>query len=337
VTRQEARVVATASSPGKILLAGEYAVLEGGTAVVMAVNRRARAWVARGEAPAAPSPFLAAAASALAAELGPGSAPARAAAAVRADTGALCAPSGDKLGLGSSAAAIAAALAACLADGGALDRALLHRLAHRAHGDAQAAIDPSARGSGADIAASVWGGVLALAPAADASLPPVVTQLALPAGLELVPVWTGRPADTRVLVAAIRALAARDPIANRRCLDAVAAAAVDLSGACSAACADGGARRAVDAVAAGGQAVLELGRAAGVELFLEVHRVLAARAAARGGALKPTGAGGGDIALAAFDEPEAAQQFRADAARLGMQALDLSVEPRGTALEDDSA
>jgi phosphomevalonate kinase len=326
----------TASSPGKILLAGEYAVLEGGAAVVMAVNRRARAWIAPSPflaAPAAPSPFLAAAAAVLAAELGADSAPARAAAAVRADTDALRAPSGDKLGLGSSAAATAAALAACLATAGPLDRALLHRLAHRAHGDAQAALDPAARGSGADIAASVWGGVLALEPVAGGDLPPTVSHLTLPAGLELVPVWTGRPADTRVLVAAIRALAARDPIANRRCLDAVAAAAADLAGACRA----GDARRAVGAVAAGGQAVLELGRAAGVDLFLEAHRALSLSATARGGALKPTGAGGGDIALGAFDDPDRAQQFRADAARLGMTALDLRVEQRGAALDDDSA
>jgi phosphomevalonate kinase len=32
-----------ASAPGKLLLAGEYSVLEGGVAVVMAVDRRARA------------------------------------------------------------------------------------------------------------------------------------------------------------------------------------------------------------------------------------------------------------------------------------------------------
>jgi phosphomevalonate kinase len=321
-----------ASAPGKILLAGEYAVLEGSVAVVMAVKRRARATI--GE-PARRSPFLAAAAAALAAELGPDSAAARAADAVVVDTGALCAPSGEKLGLGSSAAATTAALAACLAADRVLepvlDRVLLHRLAHRAHGDAQAGIDPAARGSGADIAASVWGGLLALRPRGAAG-PPAVAPLSLPAGLELVAVWTGRPADTRVLVAAIRALAERDPAAYRLCMDSIAAAAESLL----AACLEGDAGRAVAAVGAGGDAVGELGRATRAELVLDAHRRLAAEAARLGGAFKPTGAAGGDIALAAFADHNAAQQFRAHATRHGMTVLDSSVEAAGALVEDDS-
>jgi len=321
----------SASAPGKILLAGEYAVLEGSAAVVMAVDRRARATTAADPAPA--SPFLAAAARVLADELGPDSAAARAAAAVRVDSGALCAPSGEKLGLGSSAAATVAALGACLGAGGPLDRALLHRLAHRAHGDAQVALDPSARGSGADVAASVWGGALQLDPVERGQRPPAVTPLRLPVGLELVAVWTGRPADTRSLVAAIRGLSGRDPAAYRRCLDAISAAAAGLADACRARAADA----AIAALAAGGDAVVELGRAAGVDLVLDAHRELARAAASLGGALKPTGAAGGDIALAAFRDPDAAQQFRAHAGRLGMHLPELRVEDRGAVLEDDSA
>ncbi|HWM85324.1 MAG TPA: hypothetical protein VNO33_05785 [Kofleriaceae bacterium] len=320
------------SAPGKILLAGEYAVLEGGAAVVMAVNRRARAWF---EPPATPpSPFLAAAARVLAAELGADSPAARAAASLRVDTGALAAESGEKLGLGSSAAATVAGLAVCLGcDGTAVDVALLHRLAHRAHGDAQAALDPAARGSGADVAASVRGGVLLLEPGKTGDAPPVATPLALPPALELVPVWTGQPADTRELVAAVKRLADRDRPAYSACLIPISDAAVALASACRAGAAD----RAVAAVAAGGLAVRDLGRAAGIELFLDSLQALAEQASELGGALKPTGAGGGDIALAAFTDPRAAQQFRAHAAGAGMPALDLRVDPRGAALEDDSA
>ncbi|HTE56030.1 MAG TPA: hypothetical protein VK698_34500 [Kofleriaceae bacterium] len=372
---------ARASAPGKILLAGEYAVLEGGPAVVMAVGRRAQAWIAGGadaDRPPAPprSPFLLAVAAVLAGELGPDSAAARAALRVRVDTSALAAASGEKLGLGSSAAATVAALAACLAAErrGPLDRALLHRLAHRAHAEAQAGLaarivatdratarataarataaganpgDGSSRpagapipapplatrGSGADIAASVWGGLLHLEPSPLADQPPRVQPLALPAGLELVAVWTGRPADTRVLVAGIAAFASRAPAAYRGRLAALAGAAAALTDSCRA----GDPARAVAAIAAGGDAVRELGAAAGVELFLDSHRALGERAAALGGALKPTGAGGGDIALGAFDRADRAEQFRAHGASLGMIALDLSVDPRGAAREDDSA
>jgi phosphomevalonate kinase len=149
----------------------------------------------------------------------------------------------------------------------------------------------------------------------------------------LVPVWTGQPADTRTLVAATCALADRDPEAYRAHLAGVAAAAAALA----AACREGRADRAVEAVAAGGDAVRDLGRAARVDLYVDTHRVLAERAAAWGGALKPTGAGGGDVALAAFDRAEGAEEFRADVVRRGMEALDLRVDPEGALVESDSA
>ncbi|HWN69456.1 MAG TPA: hypothetical protein VNM90_17565, partial [Haliangium sp.] len=156
----------TASAPGKVLLAGEYAVLAGAEAVVMAINRRA---VARVVAPgtneargAAGSPFLQALAQAVAAHAGADSPAARAATMLAVDSSALRDVGGIKLGLGSSAAATVAACACALAHGQAGDvrpaAAEVHRLAHVAHGAAQSA--QGARGSGADIAASVYGGIL---------------------------------------------------------------------------------------------------------------------------------------------------------------------------------
>jgi mevalonate kinase len=320
-----------ASAPGKLHLAGEYSVLEGGIAVVMAVDRRARAWIADGRQP---SPFLDAAEAALAAALGPASPPARAAARVQVDTTSMRAATGEKLGLGSSAAATVAAMAACLGTTGSLDRALLHRLAHRAHGHGQAnlARSTAARGSGADIAASVWGGLLLLEPVGRGAEPPAVTPLALPASLELVTVWTGQPADTRLLVAAIRALASREPATYMARIDAIAGAAASLVAACQSASAPS----AIDALTAGGVAVRELGAAAGVALFLDCHHALAERASLLGGALKPTGAAGGDVALAAFDGPDPAQQFRAHVESLGMHTVDLRVDAMGAVLDDDS-
>ncbi len=306
---------AAASAPGKILIAGEYAVLDGGEAVVMAVNRRARAEL--GDQPAELSPFLAAAARVVADELGAD----RAAlvARTRVDSGPLADESGAKLGLGSSAAAITAAVALALPPPG--DRRLLHRVAHRAHAAAQ-----GGTGSGADVAASVWGGVLLCRPPDRAGDPLRIAPIALPPDLVLVPVWLGRPADTRALVAAMNDFARREPAACQVLYERITRAATDLADALRAS-------QAVTAVWEGGVAAAELGRAAGVELATEGHRLLAERAEALGGAAKPTGAGGGDVALAAFPGPEAAEHFRADARSLGMKVLDLSVDPDGARVE----
>ncbi|HLU65324.1 MAG TPA: hypothetical protein VKZ63_03585 [Kofleriaceae bacterium] len=318
-----------ASAPGKVMLAGEYAVLAGAPAVVMAVDRRARARIAGG-AGAALSPFLAAARDALARELGEDSAAARAAATAEVDSTALRDPSGVKLGLGSSAAATVAALAAALAAGdpaAPLDRALLHRLAHRAHGDAQAAA--GARGSGADVAASVWGGVQRIDPPAAPGAPPRTSPLTLPAGLELVTVWTGAPADTCAMVARVEALGARAPAVRAELYDQIARAAATLVRACE----EGRAGLALLALGAAARAAGELGRAAGAPIATAGHDELDRRAAAAGGVVKPTGAGGGDIALGAFPAGGAAAQFRADAARLGMKVVDLGVDPDGARVE----
>jgi len=311
-------VTAAASAPGKILLAGEYAVLDGGEAVVMAVDRRARARVSDGAT--APSRFLAAAAAAVKEELGSD----RAAIAERAavDSTALCdRDSGAKLGLGSSAAAVTAAVALALPPPG--DRRLLHRLAHRAHAAAQ-----GGTGSGADVAASVWGGVLLCRPADRAGDPLRVAPLALPRDLVLVPVWLGQPADTRIMVAAVSDFARRCPEVAQVLYRHIAQAAADLAAAMNA-------RQAIDALHECGLRAAELGGKAGVEVATDAFQALDRRAAALGGAAKTTGAGGGDIALAAFQDPEAAEHFRADARSLGMNVLDLSVDPDGARLEPE--
>jgi phosphomevalonate kinase len=96
----------TVSAPGKLMLLGEYAVVDGGLAVVAAVNRRA-VGVTLTEPDPRPSPVVQAVltrAARAGAVLPPG---------VRIDTSAFHDAQGAKLGLGSSAAVavITAALA----------------------------------------------------------------------------------------------------------------------------------------------------------------------------------------------------------------------------------
>ncbi len=317
---------AGASAPGKVMLAGEYAVIDGGEAVMLAVDRRAMARVV--EQPPPLSPFLEEAARVVGDRFGADSAEARAARAIAVDTGAL--RQGEaKLGLGSSAAATVAAIGCALLANGSteLDRAVVHRLAHRAHRAAQGRA--GAAGSGADVAASVWGGLLAVRLAGDPDQPLATRPLPLPADLALVFVWTGQPADTASLVDRVRALRQHAPGDYAQATTMIA----DAADALAASLTRGSACAAVSALAGGGQAVAELGAIAGVELETSLHRRLARLAQRRGGALKPTGAGAGDIALAAFASPDAADGFRADLEAAGITCPALAPDARGVSRE----
>jgi phosphomevalonate kinase len=300
----------------------------------MAVDRRARATTEVPDpegAPAPASPFLAAAQRVVSAELGADSPEALAICRVRVDSSALSDESGAKLGLGSSAAvtvaAIGAGLAAGTPRGAPLDRTLLHRLAHRAHGDAQATA--GARGSGADIAACVHGGLLHLEAPERPGDPLRISPLALPSSLELVWVWTGQPADTPTLLAGVDTFAARDPTSHADLLERISRAAATFIRACR----EQRTGLAILALGAAGQAIDDLGRAAGVDLVTPAHRALARAAASARGIAKPTGAAGGDTALTAFPNPTAARWFRDHLTRLGMKPLALQIDPEGARIE----
>lgn len=325
-----------ASAPGKVLLAGEYAVLEGSTAAIMAVNRRAYAHLAS-SAPSR-SPFIQAAAEVLVARYGADSARAKAAARVMVDTQELMSPADrtpTKLGLGSSAAATVAAIACALDLPNTSESLnLIHRFAHTAHRNAQAR--EGSPGSGADVAASVHGGILIVEPSVDrpdrsdrrdgSDAPPSIRRACLPPGLTLVFVWTGVPADTRVLVRQVHAAQRARPGRIRSSIAAISEAAAKLVANLTP---GGSAMDAIDAIRLGGLAISDLGRAAGAPLWRQEHTRIEELAGRAGGTAKPTGAGGGDIALCALPSPEKAADLRKDLVDQGLSPLELDVDPRG--------
>src|SRR5207249_9311932 len=166
----------SASAPGKLFLAGEYAVLAGAPALVAAVDRRAHVRVVlepgagpldveslaeekrrvihdpERDAVGGGDAGAVLAALRIARTAAPSLAPMRARVVV--DTRAFLAD-GQKLGLGRSAATVAAAVAALLAGVGRQDRGEILQAALAAH-----ALFQEGRGSGADVAAAVRGGVL---------------------------------------------------------------------------------------------------------------------------------------------------------------------------------
>jgi phosphomevalonate kinase len=279
-------------APGKLLLTGAYAVLEGAPAIVAAIDRYA---IADSDSPG------------------------------KIDVRALHDESGTKLGLGSSAAAIVASLAARALDRGEDPRqlpvrAVVFRQARDAHARQQGG------GSGVDVAASVFGGVLRYVLERGA---PILHAVEIPPDLTLAIYWSGtsaRTSDLRARVDAFRGRPGAAPLfASLRRFAEQAADAVDR-------------RSAPEFVASArdfGRALDGLGQASDAPIVLPAFAELAALAEREQAAFLPSGAGGGDIAiwLGTAPPPDA---FERRAEALSLRRLSLSVDRGGVRPESRS-
>jgi phosphomevalonate kinase len=291
----------SARAPGKLVLSGAYAVLEGAPALVAAVDRWVTADAARPSERVTPE---------VAAALGDAPAPWFDATTLR--EGEL------KLGLGSSAAILVASLAArAVAERGPLGDGELAELTFQralvAHARAQGG------GSGVDVAAAAYGGVISYRRTAHE---PVVKRVTLPAAVVVETWWSGAPATTSDFVRRVHDLRARDPDSYGALLGAQSDAARKAEQAVL----GGDPAAFVAALHAQRAALGALGRVAGVEIVTPAATRLAA--AASPAAVLPAGAGGGDILLHVGFEPSSAD-FRALAASLGHRLLPLVLGARG--------
>jgi len=283
------------SAPGKLMVSGEYAVLAGAPAVVAAVDRRA---FARARGPAAAEASAEARAAFIQAErlLGVlGHEPTVDVSSLRSQNA--------KLGLGSSAAAAAASAGLAFAEHGRdvsapATRAEIFQAAWKGHQD----ISP--QGSGADVAAAVHGGYLQFRKHGDTiDLDPV----AWPDGLRARVVWTGQEARTSSFLQRVAALAAAQPERHRQIMGALTREAERFVAAVSAR----DLTSVIASTAAYGRVMGDLGEAAGVPIITDTLRQVAQLAEQAGGAAKPSGAGGGDVAIALFQDPHAEARFAA--------------------------
>jgi mevalonate kinase len=304
------------AAPGKIFLVGEYAVLEGGVAVLAAVSRYAVAQYIRGAWPQ--SPVVDEAVKGSCAAIGEAST-ALPSGSVMVDTDSFC-QGKAKIGLGSSAATAVATVAAMFETAGVSIEGRqqeVFAIAEAAHQAAQGGV-----GSGADVAAAVYGGFIKFTRPAEG--PPVIEPIAVPASLHLVVFWTGESADTRTLVESVRSYSRSAPSSYRMLMGALRTTAERFVS-------ELGAGRATGAVVAAGRygrQLAELGKAAGVPIVTETFERAAALARELGGDAKPSGAGGGDVGVALFATPEAAALF-ARACQPALSVLDVSLAPSG--------
>jgi phosphomevalonate kinase len=323
--------VFVARAPGKLVALGEYAVLDGAPAVVLAVDRYAEVAIGSSADGACVltmrAPDVVERRFAAGAESGAGLVDLVAAAveppiawSATIDSHAFFAGSA-KLGLGSSGAVLCAWAGAFRAfarhegrDAPELDVAQLIELHRRFQG---------AKGSGLDVAASYTGGAISFS--LGGSGLPQIGSVRLPNSVGFAGIFAGRSASTPGLVAHYRAWCRdrpREATALKRRLTASAEAGVK-------ALQRGDATGWLEAFAAYGALLQELGEASGLGVVTAEHLEIGAEARRHGVAYKVSGAGGGDLGLACAADAQALEAFRKSIGDRGFRVINVSLAEHG--------
>ena len=264
----------TVLAPGKLMIAGEYAVLDGAPAIVLAVDRGVRCVRTDApdlhiETPTGDDRFVRPAVSGTTgtyqfSNWNPTNLP-------------------DKPGFGGSAAAC---VAACISAGRpATDAISLH---HKIQGG----------GSGVDVAASIHGGMIKVHQGVVTPLTPLIPVV----------IWSGKSASTQPLVT--QYLTAK----NR---SAFVSASTDIVNAFS--------DNPIDMLQENGQLLMHMGVETGVQYMTPALAGIRKLAREFGGAAKPSGAGGGDCAIALFPDPDSTQAFISACEERGRTVIPIKV------------
>ncbi|MEO8224047.1 MAG: hypothetical protein ABI661_04525 [Gammaproteobacteria bacterium] len=355
-----------AQAPAKLVIAGEYAVLEGAPGLAVAVDIRAEAritklpgsgnqlvipdtgerfrfrWVSgsgprwEGTSPGAFGLPLEACAEILTAR---GLLPRLAdlpACQIELITAAFHRTTGDgqrvKLGLGSSAAIVVALTGALLrlAQGPALSRPELVSICREAHRRLQ-----GGTGSGIDVATAVTGGTVAVdfgpqSASDDRELR--AHPVSWPRQLSLVAVWSGQSASTPAMLGRLRSFQARDAGGFARHMERLSAYAGQVVAAWHAA----DVPAVLGAISGYESGLRRLDGAAGIGIFSPAHEELRAIALKLGAVYKPSGAGGGDFGIALTDSREVERALRAAYVAGGFMLLDAGLGAPGLTVRGGS-
>ncbi|WP_430789187.1 phosphomevalonate kinase [Virgibacillus flavescens] len=247
--------------------------------------------------------------------------------------------SGIKYGLGSSAAVVTATIKAILEKHEVQCRKLtLFKLAAIAHVQSQGS------GSGADVAASSFGGMVAYtsfqadwlleAIKSKASITEVmkmdwpyfsVKPVSLPDDIQMIIGWTGNPASTKDFIKKINLLKAHQSDLYTEFLNQSDAAVEDIIQGIEA----GNTYQILSGITSNRKALAMLGKHAKADIETPLLKALSDIAEMHGGAGKPSGAGGGDCGIAFLPDNEKAERIRNEWKNTGIKHLLLSINSDG--------
>jgi phosphomevalonate kinase len=236
-------------------------------------------------------------------------------------------PDSSKFGLGSSAALTVALASALVADAGGAarveDRAVwlaeLLELHRRFQGG---------QGSGLDVAASLYGGLIAYR-MGTASTPAQVTPVAWPSSLHALCVWSGESASTPAFLRQMQRWREEAPEAFERSMQTLRRLADEAASLLAAGATE-------DWLATAGaytEALQVFGEQAKIAVFTAAHHKIGALARGRGALYKPCGAGGGDIGIALAADVEVLAQARQAIEAEGYMTVSLARDPNGLVLQ----
>lgn len=283
------------STPGKLFVLGEYAVLAGGPALLTTTARHVYARDSGGKGYQLLGPSFS----------NPDELPEIVAATltdagIPVEVGDICLDLREfyhddiKLGLGSSAASTVALVGYLAPFLSPIRRFEIAFAAHRAF--------QGGRGSGADIAASTFGATIAFYPAggtgsAGAQIrtkyAEIETGLVIPEDLQIKAVWTGKPARSTSFIDGIDQAKTSNADALSSLYSEIASTAKNGIEALQ----SKDSARFIEAIRRGDELMEALGELSDLPIITDTHRKLRSLAKEAGFVAKPSGAGGGDFTL----------------------------------------
>ena len=251
--------------------------------------------------------------------------------------------SGIKYGLGSSAAVVTSVITAILKKYLHKDPIpeLIFKLASIAH------VKTQGNGSGADVAASSYGGILEYSSfqadwlreayrKTDSLMELLETEwtylsvqpITLPANIYICIGWTGKPASTAKLVDEILKLKVDDPNAFQKFLDSSESAVEKITQGMK----SNNIPMLLEGVKQNRRALATAGDQANVAIETPLLTKLCGLAEQFGGAGKPSGAGGGDCGIAFMSSKKEADELLGAWSEAGIKPLNIQVNEAGASV-----